>query len=136
MANFLRKFLPESAVQRVSLNPLSCPQERDVTFLHCTLSQIRHAFLFRPEDPNGLHQVLPPTYAPSSVERIKGNRYPSPGSRLGASVPTRDNEDEIYNTSQLLRDARNLPRNVRTACYNCMRLASYSSFVRFFLPEV
>jgi hypothetical protein len=91
-----------------------------LTFVRCPSSQIRHAFLFRPEDPNGLHQVLPPTFAPSSVERIKGNRYPSPGSRLGASVPTRDNEDEIYNTSQLLRDARNLPRNVRTVHFICV----------------
>ena len=63
--------------------------------------------LFRAEDPNNLHQILPPRVANTSVERIKGNRYPSPGSRgFDVKVPTRHSEDEIYNTNYFPRDHR------------------------------
>lgn len=71
------------------------------------------ALLFRPEDPNGLIQVLPPTLVNTTVERIKGNRYPSPGSRSSASIPLLENSDDIYNTNYISRDPKNLKRNVR-----------------------
>ena len=40
--------------------------------------------------------------------RIKGFRYPSPGSRPAAKVPSRT-EDELYNTNHYSKDPRNLP---------------------------
>ena len=40
--------------------------------------------------------------------RIKGFRYPSPGSQPAPKIPIRS-EDEIYNTNHYSRDPRNLP---------------------------
>lgn len=114
MANFFRKFLPEATVQRVRIYQIAdCTMyfhNRCIKLLQC--HQLRQAFLFRPEDPNNLHQVLPPKVVNTTVERIKGNRWPSPGSRLGASVPTRESEDEIYNTNFYPKDSRNLKKDV------------------------
>lgn len=77
---------------------------------------MRNAILFRAEDPYNLHQVTPPTFSNVGVERIKGSRYPSPGSRgVEVSVPVkRDmNEDDIYHNNYFIRDPRNMKRNVR-----------------------
>lgn len=46
------------------------------------------------------------------MERIKGYRYPAPGSRTGARVPVRDNSDMLYDTNYAPRDPRNLPKTV------------------------
>ena len=80
------------------------------------MNQIRAAIIFRPEDPHNLSQVLPPRANPTSVERIKGFRFPSPGSRTGARIPTRDS-DELYDTGYFKRDPRNLLRNVSYLFY-------------------
>lgn len=87
MNNFLKKVLPPSAYQKV-----------------------RQAFLFRPEDPNMMHQMLPPRFNPTSVDRIQGFRFPSPGSRIGARVPIVENSDQIYDTNQYVRDPSNIKR--------------------------
>jgi hypothetical protein len=78
--------------------------------------------LFRPEDPNQLIQVLPQREVYSSVERIKGFRYPAPGSRMDAKIPVRESEDAIYDTNYYSRDPRNLPNDVR----NCDIFSSFS----------
>lgn len=54
-------------------------------------------------------QVLPPRDTRTSVERIKGFRYPAPGSRFDARMPLRT-EDELYNINFYARDPRNLPK--------------------------
>lgn len=74
--------------------------------------KIRAALIYAPNDPHNLHQVLPPNVNPTSVERIKGFRYPSPGSRgRDASIPTREAHESIYDTSYYIKDPRNLPKN-------------------------
>lgn len=47
--------------------------------------QLRGMILFRPEDADNLHQVLPRMKAVSGIERMKGFRYPAPGSQVSAS---------------------------------------------------
>ena len=75
--------------------------------------QIRNALVFMPDDPNNLHQVCPQRHIEGlNVPRIQGYRYPAPGSRFGAKVPTRDNSDEIYDTNFAPKDSRNLPTGV------------------------
>ena len=63
-------------------------------------------FSFAPYDKNKLWQILPQMMPgkTSGVERIKGFRYPSPGSQENketegttrSRVPVRDHEDELY----------------------------------------
>eukprot|EP00600_Ochromonadales_sp_CCMP1393_P002065 CAMPEP_0174979056 /NCGR_PEP_ID=MMETSP0004_2-20121128/14560_1 /TAXON_ID=420556 /ORGANISM="Ochromonas sp., Strain CCMP1393" /LENGTH=182 /DNA_ID=CAMNT_0016230523 /DNA_START=90 /DNA_END=638 /DNA_ORIENTATION=+ len=74
------------------------------------MKRIRSAVLFRADDPNDLCQVMPPLVVNTSVERIKGNRYPSPGSRTlpTAHIPLLENSDKIYNSNYYSRDPRNL----------------------------
>lgn len=57
---------------------------------------------------------MPPTLVNTTVSRIKGNRYPSPGSRTEglASVPVLDNEDKIYNKPYFARDPKLFKRDV------------------------
>eukprot|EP00596_Hydrurales_sp_CCMP1899_P007680 CAMPEP_0119037696 /NCGR_PEP_ID=MMETSP1177-20130426/6192_1 /TAXON_ID=2985 /ORGANISM="Ochromonas sp, Strain CCMP1899" /LENGTH=198 /DNA_ID=CAMNT_0006999313 /DNA_START=108 /DNA_END=701 /DNA_ORIENTATION=- len=72
----------------------------------------RRAFLFAPDDPNNLHQVLPQRHTLGlNVDRIKGYRYPAPGSRHGALIPIRESSDELYATTQMISDNRNLQQN-------------------------
>lgn len=68
--------------------------------------------MFRPEDPNSLIQVLPQREQNVAVERIKGYRYPAPGSRTGARVPVRDSEEDVYDIKHYSRDPRNLKPDV------------------------
>ena len=46
------------------------------------------------------------------VERIKGFRYPAPGSQPQPRIPTVASEDRIYDVQFYSRDSRNLPKNV------------------------
>lgn len=48
----------------------------------------------------------------SPVERIKGFRYPAPGSRHGTRVPIRYSEDDLYDAKYYSRDPKNLPNQV------------------------
>lgn len=75
-----------------------------------TFQKLRYAFLFRPEDPNMMMQMMPPKFNPTTVERIQGFRYPSPGSRIGARVPIVNGQDQIYDTNQYVRDPSNIKR--------------------------
>jgi len=74
-------------------------------------TKIRNAFVFRPEDPNNLIQITAQmkvkTHVP--VERIKGFRFPAPGSQPQPSVPTRESEDEVYDIRHFSKDPANLP---------------------------
>ena len=74
--------------------------------------QIRSFLLYRPNDPFNLWQQPPQRVTPGNVERIKGYRYPAPGSRPGAAVPTRFSEDEVYDIKHYARDPRNLIKDV------------------------
>jgi hypothetical protein len=76
--------------------------------------KIRAALIYRPEDVNNLHQVLPQRVTNVPVERIKGYRYPAPGSRVGARIPIRDHDDELYETTYYTRNSANLPKEVRS----------------------
>jgi hypothetical protein len=79
---------------------------------------MRNAILYRPEDPNNLHQVLPQRHtAGLNVDRIKGYRYPAPGSRHGAKVPIRDHEDQNFNPAFFTRNSANLPKKVSSKSY-------------------
>jgi hypothetical protein len=48
----------------------------------------------------------------SGVDRIKGFRYPAPGSRTGARIPTVASADEIYDNNFYSRDPRNFKKDV------------------------
>ena len=75
---------------------------------------MRQVLLFAPDDPNNLHQTPPQRHIEGlDVERIKGYRYPAPGSRHGARVPTRESSDELFDTTFATHDPRNLPNTVR-----------------------
>lgn len=47
-----------------------------------------------------------------NVPRIKGYRFPAPGSRHGAKVPARESSDRLYDTTFAGMDSRNLPSTV------------------------
>jgi len=81
------------------------------------VNHIRHTlFSFAPHDPNKLWQVLPQRAVYNEgIERIKGFRYPSPGSMAPiARIPVRESEDETYNIQHYTRDPRNWPINGET----------------------
>ena len=68
--------------------------------------------MFRPDDPNNLLQVPPQFHVTGSgVERIKGYRFPAPGSQPLATVPTRK-ESDLYQNLNYTVDPRNLPSKV------------------------
>jgi len=46
------------------------------------------------------------------VERIKGFRYPAPGSRPHANIPIRESEDGVYDVKYYSRDPRNVSPQV------------------------
>lgn len=76
---------------------------------------MRNALVFRAEDPLNFSQMPPQMKQGANVERvnrIKGFRYPAPGSRTGAKIPRRRDEDELYDTNHFKRDPDNLPINV------------------------
>ena len=68
--------------------------------------------MYRPEDPRYLQQVTPQFKTGSTVERIKGFRYPSPGSRPQPVIPLRENEDRLYNNSFYTHDSNNIASKV------------------------
>jgi hypothetical protein len=64
---------------------------------------------FKPDDPFNLYQVPAQRSVEGvGVERIKGMRYPSPGSQPSPSVPLRDNSDDIYDINYYAKDPRNI----------------------------
>ncbi len=85
--------------------------------------------IFRPEDPNDLIQVLPQMDVRSSVTRIKGFRYPAPGSRSDARVPIRESEDHVFSTNYYIRDPANLKTNVRISLYFWFMIVLFIIFV-------
>ena len=83
--------------------------------------------LFRPEDPNDLHQIL--AAGKKSVLSNAGEkaafRFPSPGSITGARVPHLESSDHVYDTKFFTHDPANLPSKVRP-------LFNFQSIVIFF----
>ncbi len=74
---------------------------------------MRSVFLFRPSDPNNLLQITPQFHAQApEVARIKGHRFPAPGSQPLASIPIRENSDLLYNNALYPRDPRNISNEV------------------------
>eukprot|EP01041_Mallomonas_annulata_P008136 gene8136-16723_t len=71
--------------------------------------RIRSFLLYAPTDYSMLWQVPPQMHVGNEVERIKGYRYPAPGSRVGASVPVRESPDHVFDIKHYGRDYRNLP---------------------------
>lgn len=78
--------------------------------------KVKADWTFRPEDPNRLHQVLPQMEVNTPVDRIKGFRFPAPGSRHEARVPIRESEDHVYSTNYFVRDPANININVSVFC--------------------
>ena len=68
--------------------------------------------VFRPEDPINLWQATPRFETGSKVERIKGYRYPAPGSAHLSRVPVRDNEDRVYDITNYPRNPNNIALDV------------------------
>ena len=75
-------------------------------------NKIREMIVFRPEDHTNLIQALPRfKQNVPQVPRIKGYRYPAPGSAgltMDIAIPLRDHEDQVYDTKLYARDSRNL----------------------------
>jgi len=62
---------------------------------------------FRPDDPHGLVGV--PEHARTTVagvDRVKGFRYPAPGSRPAVEIPSRHMEDDPYDITYYGKDTR------------------------------
>ena len=74
-----------------------------------------HSLQFRPKHP---HRMEPGQAAnwvpegPQKVERIKGYRYPAPGSREAARVPRVENTDEVFDTKYYSRDRLNFCKRI------------------------
>ncbi len=64
--------------------------------------------VYAPNDPHNLLQQWPQKMSNFGVDRIEGYRFPAPGSRPEAYVPTRDNDDEIFDVKHYPNDPRNL----------------------------
>lgn len=78
--------------------------------------KLRSIALFRSDDPHGLVGV--PEHARTTVKgvpRIKGFRYPAPGSRPPVTVPTADLGSDPYNNNYYGRDTR---RNAKPPIYH------------------
>ena len=82
-----------------------------------------HSLQFRPKHPHRMEPGQAANWVPEGaqkVERIKGYRYPAPGSREAARVPRVENSDEVFDTkyySRATRRARQLlPVLVRNWC--------------------
>lgn len=90
MSNFFKQVLPRGVYQR-----------------------IKELIVFRPEDNTNLIQALPRFQQNTTVPRIKGYRYPAPGSQDVAevAVPLRVNADQVYDSKLFPRDPRNLELN-------------------------
>jgi hypothetical protein len=72
--------------------------------------RLKEMVVFRPEDPQNLIQVLPRFQQNVDVARIKGYRYPAPGSQdaAAAAVPVREHPDQTYDNKLYARDSRNM----------------------------
>ena len=60
-----------------------------------------HSWQFRPNAPHRMEPGPAADWVPAgkqAVERIKGYRYPAPGSRPPARVPRVENTDEVFDT--------------------------------------
>ncbi|GMH52818.1 hypothetical protein TrRE_jg3973 [Triparma retinervis] len=71
---------------------------------------------FRPDDPHGLIGV--PEHARTTTEgvpRIKGYRYPAPGSRPAVEIPTADLDSDPYNINYYSKDTR---RNAKSTTFH------------------
>lgn len=62
--------------------------------------------MFRPNDTHDLHQIPPANVQMPGVERIKGYRYPSPGSQKVAEIPQLEDEDRMYDIKYYSRNTR------------------------------
>lgn len=74
--------------------------------------QAKSMLVFRPEDPINLWQATPRFETGSTVERIKGYRYPAPGSAHLSRVPVRDSEDGVYDIANYPRNPNNIELSV------------------------
>lgn len=68
--------------------------------------KLRQWFLFRPDDTHDLHQAPPAHFTVPGVDRIKGYRYPAPGTRTAAQVPSVESEDLEYDIKYFSRNTR------------------------------
>ena len=76
-------------------------------------SKMKEMLVYRPNDPINLLQQTPQFKTNATVERIKGYRFPAPGSTHIASSPMRDDEDSVYDTMHYPRSPENITPNVR-----------------------
>lgn len=73
-----------------------------------------HGLQFRPKHPHRMEPGQAANWVPEgdqAVARIKGYRYPAPGSRGPARVPRVENEDEVFDTKYYSRDTRRAKRD-------------------------
>jgi len=93
MSNFFKSVLPRGVYQR-----------------------LKELVVFRPEDHTNLISALPRFQQNVAVPRIKGYRYPAPGSQdvADAAVPLRVHEDQVYDSKLYSRDPRNLKLDNQT----------------------
>ena len=95
-------------------------------------NHLKGMIVFRPEDPINLWQATPQMQTGSKVERIKGYRYPAPGSVHRAAVPVRDSEDTVYDIKNYSRNPDNLALDVSEmslcgCCFFYVYLGTYSN---------
>mmetsp|Transcript_7347 Transcript_7347/g.21630 ORF Transcript_7347/g.21630 Transcript_7347/m.21630 type:complete len:223 (-) Transcript_7347:38-706(-) len=73
-----------------------------------------HSWQFRPNAPHRMEPGPAADWVPEgkqAVERIKGYRYPAPGSRPPARVPRVESTDEVFDTKYYSRDTRRATRD-------------------------
>lgn len=67
-------------------------------------AELKKMVEFRPDDTHDLHQAPPAKMSMPNIERIKGYRYPSPGSQPTAVMP--DEQDMKYDIKYFSRNTR------------------------------
>ncbi|TFJ80786.1 hypothetical protein NSK_007963 [Nannochloropsis salina CCMP1776] len=75
-------------------------------------TKIRSWALFRPDDINDLYPFPRNRISYPGVERIKGYRYPAPGSRPKVNVPQSESDDKLYDIKYFDHDTRRRPAEV------------------------
>lgn len=83
---------------------------------------MRGILVFRPDDPLQLSQVAPQFKVDNSgVDRIKGHRYPAPGSQEQPTIPTRT-KDQLFDVTFHTRDSRRITKNVSSIFFELKKI--------------
>lgn len=90
-------------------------------------TKLRSLALFRPDDINDLYPFPRNRISYPGVERIKGFRYPAPGSRGKVNVPQSESDDRLYDIKYFDHDTRRRPQEIYSWTPDFKRVAQAES---------